>query len=195
MACQAASQNDRLLQVGDEGTEIGRIVRLRLRDGVATVNSRGSDMTVRVHVLIRTTLLCSVLPSKQTRLGCLPLISRRSLQKRAHRAATTVRFIQHIIQIRYLSINAAGDNVDGPMYQVKLLSALRSGTCRSFHPYRIRVDVYTGDPAVIHPFLAEIGKDKRTSSEGTLDTGSAALHLAIRCASGASTATPLISPY
>ncbi|KAK7457229.1 hypothetical protein VKT23_010531 [Stygiomarasmius scandens] len=54
------------------------------------------------------------------------------------------------------------------LYQVKLLSALRSG-----------------DPALIHPFLAEIGKDKRKSLEGNenIDTGSAALHLAIRCGS------------
>ncbi|KAF9005365.1 hypothetical protein BDZ89DRAFT_584190 [Hymenopellis radicata] len=65
--------------------------------------------------------------------------------------------------------------VDEPLYQVKLLSALRSG-----------------DPAVIHPFLAEIGKDKRKSSEGILDTGSAALHLSIRCAS-ASTVALLLS--
>ncbi|KAJ7708171.1 Oxysterol-binding protein-domain-containing protein [Mycena rosella] len=85
-----------------------------------------------------------------------------------------------------------------PLYQVKLLSALRSG-----------------DPALIHPFLAEIGKEKRrsttdqrhsvalgvlvpatpnsnstpnpaatnTGANTTLDTGAAALHLAIRCAS------------
>ncbi|KAJ7143846.1 Oxysterol-binding protein-domain-containing protein [Mycena epipterygia] len=66
-----------------------------------------------------------------------------------------------------------------PLYQVKLLSALRSG-----------------DPALIHPFLAEIGKEKRKSSDqrsvgsrapdstnASLDTGAAALHLAIRCAS------------
>ncbi|KAG6906987.1 hypothetical protein DXG01_011063 [Tephrocybe rancida] len=64
------------------------------------------------------------------------------------------------------------------LYQVKLLQALRDG-----------------DPALIHSFLAEIGKDKRastsTSSSSTpspiattsdLDTGAAALHLAIRCA-------------
>lgn len=44
---------------------------------------------------------------------------------------------------------------------------------------------HTGDPATIHPFLAEIGKDKRKSSEGALDTGAAALHLAIRCGTGA----------
>ncbi|KAF9471861.1 hypothetical protein BDN70DRAFT_887641 [Pholiota conissans] len=53
-----------------------------------------------------------------------------------------------------------------PLYQVKLLSALRSG-----------------DPAAIHPFLAEIGKDKRKSVDGDIDTGAAALHLAVRCGS------------
>ncbi|KAJ7674024.1 Oxysterol-binding protein-domain-containing protein [Mycena polygramma] len=64
-----------------------------------------------------------------------------------------------------------------PLYQVKLLSALRNG-----------------DPALIHPFLAEIGKEKRKSTsaaatsdgvdgDGAIDTGAAALHLAIRCAS------------
>ncbi|KAJ7087915.1 Oxysterol-binding protein-domain-containing protein [Mycena belliarum] len=71
-----------------------------------------------------------------------------------------------------------------PLYQVKLLAALRSG-----------------DPALIHPFLTEIGKEKRKSSDrrptldstpslttpatahASLDTGAAALHLAIRCAS------------
>ncbi|EDQ99212.1 uncharacterized protein LACBIDRAFT_335212 [Laccaria bicolor S238N-H82] len=41
----------------------------------------------------------------------------------------------------------------------------------------------SGDPAAIHPFLAEIGKDRRKSSEGEIDTGAAALHLAVRCAS------------
>ncbi|KAF7303589.1 Oxysterol-binding protein [Mycena indigotica] len=71
-----------------------------------------------------------------------------------------------------------------PLYQVKLLNALR-----------------TGDPALIHPFLAEIGKEKRKSADqrngsgntlsrgssendpNSIDTGAAALHLAIRCAS------------
>ncbi|KAJ7602897.1 hypothetical protein FB45DRAFT_1097914 [Roridomyces roridus] len=60
-----------------------------------------------------------------------------------------------------------------PLYQVKLLSALRSG-----------------DPALIHPFLTEIGKESgeatppiRRSMVEDLDTGAAALHLAIRCAS------------
>lgn len=40
-----------------------------------------------------------------------------------------------------------------------------------------------GEPALIHPFLAEIGKDRRKSSDGDIDTGAAALHLAIRCGS------------
>ncbi|KAI0254825.1 Oxysterol-binding protein-domain-containing protein [Lactifluus subvellereus] len=53
-----------------------------------------------------------------------------------------------------------------PLYQVKLLSALR-----------------TGDPALIHPFLAGISKERRTSRENQVDLGAAALHLAIRCAS------------
>ncbi|KAF9442720.1 hypothetical protein P691DRAFT_846150 [Macrolepiota fuliginosa MF-IS2] len=56
-----------------------------------------------------------------------------------------------------------------PVYQVKLLAALRSG-----------------DPALIHPFLAEIGKDRRSSTDlsaAAIDTAAAALHLAVRCAS------------
>ncbi|OBZ78590.1 Oxysterol-binding C2F12.05c [Grifola frondosa] len=51
------------------------------------------------------------------------------------------------------------------LYQVKLLSALRSG-----------------DPAVIHPFLAGLSKEKRNSTDSDVDLGAAALHLAIRCA-------------
>ncbi|PPR03697.1 hypothetical protein CVT24_007418 [Panaeolus cyanescens] len=66
----------------------------------------------------------------------------------------------------------SGDSLQGstnePLYQVKLLSALRSG-----------------DPAQIHPFLAEINKDKRKSIDGDVDTGAAALHLAVRCGSAA----------
>ncbi|KAI0757752.1 Oxysterol-binding protein-domain-containing protein [Daedaleopsis nitida] len=58
-----------------------------------------------------------------------------------------------------------GSGLDS-LYQVRLLSALRSG-----------------DPARIHPFLTDITKDRRTSSESDLDLGAAALHLAIRCAS------------
>ncbi|KAJ6480362.1 hypothetical protein C8R45DRAFT_352086 [Mycena sanguinolenta] len=91
-----------------------------------------------------------------------------------------------------LNIPDAGTGSAEPLYQVKLLSALRNG-----------------DPALIHPFLAEIGKEKRksagpgaagtlgpsassgnnnnsnisTSENSHLDTGAAALHLAIRCAS------------
>lgn len=53
-----------------------------------------------------------------------------------------------------------------PLRQVKLLSALRSG-----------------DPSLIHPFLTEISKERRGSQDGDLNTGAAALHLAIRCAS------------
>ncbi|KIJ15782.1 hypothetical protein PAXINDRAFT_114163 [Paxillus involutus ATCC 200175] len=53
-----------------------------------------------------------------------------------------------------------------PLQQVKLLSALRSG-----------------DPALVHPFLTEISKERRNSIDGDLNTGAAALHLAIRCAS------------
>ncbi|KAF9043191.1 Oxysterol-binding protein-domain-containing protein [Panaeolus papilionaceus] len=66
----------------------------------------------------------------------------------------------------------SGDSVQGstnePLYQVKLLSALRSG-----------------DPAQIHPFLAEINKDRRSSIDGDIDTGAAALHLAVRCGTAA----------
>ncbi|KAF8505882.1 Oxysterol-binding protein-domain-containing protein [Russula emetica] len=50
-----------------------------------------------------------------------------------------------------------------PLYQVKLLAALRSG-----------------DPALIHPFLDGLGKDH---DGGENDLGAAALHLAVRCAS------------
>jgi oxysterol-binding protein 1 len=45
-----------------------------------------------------------------------------------------------------------------------------------------------GDPALIHPFLTEISKDKQKAGEGEsgneVDTGAAALHLAIRCGTG-----------
>ncbi|KAH9920538.1 Oxysterol-binding protein-domain-containing protein [Epithele typhae] len=58
-----------------------------------------------------------------------------------------------------------GNELDS-LYQVRLLSALRSG-----------------DPARIHPFLTDITKDRRTSAESDTDLGAAALHLAIRCAS------------
>ncbi|KAF8552182.1 hypothetical protein OG21DRAFT_1466159 [Imleria badia] len=63
-----------------------------------------------------------------------------------------------------LSVRTSG--LVEPLQQVRLLSALRSG-----------------DPALIHPFLTEIGKERRNSIDGELNTGAAALHLAIRCAS------------
>ncbi|KAF8584900.1 hypothetical protein K439DRAFT_1660550 [Ramaria rubella] len=53
-----------------------------------------------------------------------------------------------------------------PLYQVKLLAALRSG-----------------DPALIHPLLLEIGRDRGKSVDNQIDLGAAALHLAVRCAS------------
>lgn len=54
------------------------------------------------------------------------------------------------------------------------------------HTHQTRAHNELGDPALIHPFLAEIGKDRRKSVDGSadLDTGAAALHLAVRCASG-----------
>ena len=71
------------------------------------------------------------------------------------------------------------------IYQVKLLSALRNGIYTSFDrnyvPWLIRC---LGDPAAIHPFLVETSKDKQKSTDGGVDTGAAALHLATRCGSG-----------
>ncbi|KAJ7202159.1 Oxysterol-binding protein-domain-containing protein [Mycena pura] len=78
------------------------------------------------------------------------------------------------------SLHAPDTTAAEPLYQVKLLNALRSG-----------------DPALIHPFLTEIGKEKRKSADqraasgvastaedaSKIDTGAAALHLAIRCGS------------
>lgn len=71
-----------------------------------------------------------------------------------------------------------------PLYQVKLLSALRSGVLSSSLYSAARVNHYPtlGDPAVIHPFLAGLGKDHHDGGEN--DLGAAALHLAVRCASG-----------
>lgn len=40
-----------------------------------------------------------------------------------------------------------------------------------------------GDPALIHPFITEISRNGRKTSDGEIDVGAAALHLAIRCAS------------
>ncbi|GJJ09010.1 hypothetical protein Clacol_003231 [Clathrus columnatus] len=53
-----------------------------------------------------------------------------------------------------------------PLYQVKLLAALRSG-----------------DPALIQPLLTEIGRDRGKAVDDAIDLGAAALHLAIRCVS------------
>ncbi|THH16409.1 hypothetical protein EW146_g4224 [Bondarzewia mesenterica] len=78
-----------------------------------------------------------------------------------------------------------------PLYQVKLLSALRSGMCSSKKPTIQRLNANAdmprlrpkGDPALIHPFLAELGRERRRSQDADTDLGAAALHLAIRCAS------------
>ena len=72
-----------------------------------------------------------------------------------------------------------------PLYQVKLLSALRSGTFISYLSYFFS-SLLVGDPALIHPFLAGIASERRASRESESDIGAAALHLAIRCASGVS---------
>lgn len=71
-----------------------------------------------------------------------------------------------------------------PLYQVKLLSALRSGVLSSslYSARRINHCPTLGDPAVIHPFLAGLGKGHHDG--GGNDHGAAALHLAVRCASG-----------
>ncbi|THH03314.1 hypothetical protein EW145_g6356 [Phellinidium pouzarii] len=60
----------------------------------------------------------------------------------------------------------SSSNVPEPLYQVRLLSALRSG-----------------DSAVIHKLLSEIGRYNKKSADDGVDIGAAALHLAIRCAS------------
>lgn len=65
---------------------------------------------------------------------------------------------------------ASSSKLPEPLYQVKLLAALRNG-----------------DVALITQLLTEIGKNKRKSSDSTSsddpDLGAAALHLSIRCAS------------
>lgn len=40
-----------------------------------------------------------------------------------------------------------------------------------------------GEPALIHPFLTEISRDRGKASDSNVNLGAAALHLAIRCAS------------
>jgi hypothetical protein len=72
-----------------------------------------------------------------------------------------------------------------PLYQVKLLAALRSGEIGHGFPVKCSDSRYTlGDTYFIHAFLAEIGKDRRRTGDGDSELGAAALHLAIRCASG-----------
>lgn len=69
------------------------------------------------------------------------------------------------------------------LYQVRLLSALRSGMYTRMDLHSMLTVSWTGDPAQIHPFLADIGRDRRGSSDSEVDFGATALHLAIRCAS------------
>ena len=52
-----------------------------------------------------------------------------------------------------------------------------------------------GDPARIHPFLADFTKERRASSESSdVDLGAAALHLAIRCATCKCASSVLLPP-
>jgi hypothetical protein len=78
----------------------------------------------------------------------------------------------------------AGDATE-PLHQVKLLSALRSGKS-PLAPSLCLIpnNSSSGDAALILPFLTEINKDRRKSEDADINTGAAALHLAIRCASG-----------
>ncbi|TFK26056.1 oxysterol-binding protein [Coprinopsis marcescibilis] len=66
-----------------------------------------------------------------------------------------------------LPSSESSSKITEQLYNVKLLAALRSG-----------------DAAAIHPFLAELVKDRRksTTMDGGIDTGAATLHLAVRCA-------------
>ena len=80
------------------------------------------------------------------------------------------------------SFSATNAGIDS-LYQLRLLSALRSGEHLAFQMRRASTDPLIGDPARIHPFLADFTKDRRTSSDASeVDLGAAALHLAIRCA-------------
>ena len=81
-----------------------------------------------------------------------------------------------------VELTLAAGNHDA-LYQVRLLSALRSGELCLRHSMEYGADTETGDPALIHPFLADFGRDRRTSAAGDVDLGATALHLAIRCAS------------
>ncbi|KAI0808977.1 Oxysterol-binding protein-domain-containing protein [Irpex lacteus] len=77
-------------------------------------------------------------------------------------SASTLDSSSTVLRVGASSSSSGGHDA---LYQVRLLSALRSG-----------------DPAQIHPFLTEIGRDRRSSGDYA-DLGAAALHLAIRCAS------------
>ena len=78
-------------------------------------------------------------------------------------------------------------------HHVKLLSALRSGPLSLLFPIPYSaapINHYPtlGDPALIHPFLAGLGSHNHHDggeNGGENDIGAAALHLAVRCASGA----------
>ena len=96
-------------------------------------------------------------------------------------------FLQTLLRYRpaplYQSI--VSSHPPEPLYQVKLLSALRSGElfCLLYSAAcaaRLTYHPTLGDPVFIHPFLAGLGKDH----DGENDLGAAALHLGVRCASG-----------
>jgi len=83
-----------------------------------------------------------------------------------------------------------------------LLSELVNNSSYPSFSHRQRKSKYPilGDPALIHPFLAGLAKGRNTTREGESETdlGAAALHLAIRCASGAplrSVLSPLSSSF
>lgn len=89
-------------------------------------------------------------------------------------------------QLLYLAYHGVVSGPVEPLQQVRLLSALRSGMwLHGMANSWMLMRHLLGDPALIHPFLTEIGKERRNSIDGDLNTGAAALHLAIRCASGA----------
>lgn len=84
---------------------------------------------------------------------------------------------------------------------MKLLGALRSGTTTRNLGTSARLTptipyIDPGDPAVIHPFLADLGKERsrrsQDSSSSNIDLGALALHLAIRCASSTFQSFPII---
>jgi hypothetical protein len=86
-------------------------------------------------------------------------------------------------------------------HSIKLNSSLLSelvndpSSSSLFHRRRKSKYPILGDPALIHPFLAGLGKDHNATRESETDFGAAALHLAIRCASGAPLGPVLIPPF